>query len=463
MSQLNISDFRYRNNNDASGANVYGYNELIAKVRDYLTGDHANELTELLGDSEKDAENTIKRLISEYVLRNKIVCRDIAERKILLDKLFDDMAGIGHIKEFINDGQIEEINCNSWDDVEVVTGDGYRKVAPFSSPQACYDITLKMCRLGGLVINETKPKGDSYITEGIRISAMIPPVIDDARGAAFSIRKQGRRNFTRDEYIANGVATKEELDFLTLCINNGVSIAFCGGTGSGKTTDMGLILSTVPENYRIFVIEDTRELNLLKRVDGETKNRVIHTKTNEYEKNPIEMDELLKISMRFHPDLIVPAEMRDKVALTAVEAGRTGHTIVTSLHANSARDGYKRVLTMCMQSGTALSEEMILDNIIEAFPIVVFKRQLKDMSRKMMEIFEAEKVEGKKVIGRTLFEYVIESNYIENGKITKIIGKHKKVKSISSSLAHRLLNGGAGIEDIKIYAEEEWEPLKKEN
>ena len=61
-----------------------------------------------------------------------------------------------------------------------------------------------------------------------------------------------------------GYGTAEELDFLTLCVNNGVSVAIAGATGNGKTADMGYILSCVPPDKRIVTIEDTRELSLAK-------------------------------------------------------------------------------------------------------------------------------------------------------------------------------------------------------
>ena len=57
--------------------------------------------------------------------------------------------------------------------------------------------------------------------------------------------------------------------------------------------------------------------------------------------NPITMDDLLKEALRFHPYAIIPAEMCGSEAMTAVEAGRTGH-VISTLHANSAVDAYNR-------------------------------------------------------------------------------------------------------------------------
>lgn len=193
---------------------------------------------------------------------------------------------------------------------------------------------------------------DSFITQGVRISAIIPPCIDEAVGAVFSIRKQKNNVITKQQLIDWDTATEEELDLLTLCISHGVSIGIAGSTGSGKTTNIGFILRSIPYDKRIYSIEDSRELNLqVKDEKGRILNRVIHTKTRPSQ-NPaqnVSADVLLKKSLRFDPQIIVPAEMRGEEAMTAQEAGRTGHTIITSFHASTALAAYTRILTMCME------------------------------------------------------------------------------------------------------------------
>ena len=217
---------------------------------------------------------------------------------------------------------------------------------------------------------------------------------------------------------------------------------------------MGYILSCVSLDRRIVTIEDTRELSLAQfDENGMMINDVIHLLTKE-EPNPISMLDLLKLSLRLHPQILVPAEMRGKEALTVQEAGRTGHTIVSTLHANSARTAYDRILTMCLEAGTSLSEERLLKNIVEAFPIMLFKMQLPDMSRKYMEIFEAKGVQNGEVIGNTLFKYVVDHyERDESGKITKVVGVHKRLGCISSTLAERLLIGGVPKKEIQRFAE----------
>ena len=181
------------------------------------------------------------------------------------------------------------------------------------------------------------------------------------------------------------------------------------------------------------------------------ENRVVQTVTKDGV-NPVTMDDLLKKSLRFHPDVIIPAEMRGGEALTAVEAGRTGHTIISTLHANSALDAYNRILSMCVSTGVRLSENKLLEFILEAMPLVLFKRQLPDGRRVYDEIFEGLKVENGRIVGKTLYKYEIQENiYDEEGNIVKVIGKHCRKNSMSDALLSRLKYGGASNEMLEAF------------
>ncbi|GHU94321.1 hypothetical protein FACS1894208_05190 [Clostridia bacterium] len=137
-------------------------------------------------------------------------------------------------------------------------------------------------------------------------------------------------------------------------------------------------------------------------------------------------------------------------ALTVQEAGRTGHTIVSTLHANSARAAYDRILTMCLQAGTKLSEERLLKNIVEAFPIMVFKMRLPDGSRKYVEIFEATGVKDGELLGNTLYQYrVSRHDRDSSGSITKTHDRHIRMGAISEHLTEQLSLCGVDASQLK--------------
>ena len=406
------------------------YEAVLEQVRAAISKDHADTLAQSI--TEKSAAEAVKRLIAEYVTIHQLRVDGLTAHT-LAERLYGDMAGFGFLDKYIADPDIEEINGNSWRDIEIVTGSGWRKISDrFLSPQHAEDTLRKMVRLGGLVLDGTNPIVDSYITQGIRISAMIPPVTDRRSGAVFSIRRQRMAKVTKQQLVEWRTATPEMLNFLTLCVNHGVSVGFAGKTGSGKTTDIAFLLNAADKNNRIYTIEETRELDLFSEDEqGNAQNRVIHTciRPSDMENADVDMNDLLRKAMRFSPDIIVVAEMRGAEAMTAQEAARTGHVVVTSLHANSARKAYGRILSMCQMSGTNISTNILMGFVAEAFPVMVFKKQMPDGTRRIMEIVEATGIRDGTVQARTLFRF---------GE-----GQFVQVGTISDSLTMTLLENGA--------------------
>jgi len=443
---------KQRSDSGENNLEAQDYSDILDKLQRIISKNHSTELAQVLYSEE--AEGKLKNLIVQYLNSERMVAKGIQNISELVDMVYNDMAGMGILSEYLKDSEVEEINVNGYNGIWVLYKDKkVRLPVTFGSPEACSNIAKKMSRFGNVILDGSKPIGDSFISRGIRMSGAIAPCVDPDAGAIASVRKQKPSYITRENLIHWGTATADELDFLTLCVNNGISVAIAGATGSGKTSDMGYILSCVSSDKRIVTIEDTRELMLAQfDENGVMVNDVIHLLTKE-EPNPITMLDLLKLSLRLHPEILVPAEMRGKEALTVQEAGRTGHTIVSTLHANSARTAYERILTMCLEAGTSLSEERLLKNIVEAFPIMLFKMQLPDKSRKYMEIFEATGVKSGEVVGSTLFKYEVDHyEKDEDGRITRIVGNHKQVGYISHALAERLLINGVDIREIRRFA-----------
>lgn len=453
---FNINDLIYKLNaghksNNTDNRKEHTYKEVLDTIRHVISTNHSAELINVMYSDE--GKEKLKNLIVRYLNQNKMSVADCESISDLADKIYEDMAGFGILSKYITDPKVEEININAWNGIEIVYPDGYRILdETFISPDDCTDKIKKMVWLGGSIIDGSNPTVDSFIGEGIRITANIPPIVDKWKGGSASIRKQKKNVITRELMIMTDTATEEELDFLSLCVNNDVSLAIAGPTGSGKTTDLSYLISCLRPEKRIYTIEDTRELDITKiNEKGIMENRVVQTITKDGV-NPITMDDLLKKALRFHPNVIIPAEMRGGEAVTAVESGRTGHTIISTLHANSALDAYNRILSMCVSTGVRLSENKLLEFVLEAMPLVLFKRQLPDGRRVYDEIFEGLRVENGKIVGKTLYKYEIQENiYDEDGKIIKVIGSHCRKNSMSDKLLSRLKYGGASNKMLEPF------------
>jgi pilus assembly protein CpaF len=192
-----------------------------------------------------------------------------------------------------------------------------------------------------MVIDDTMPSVIGYLDKNIRISVDKTPIVDAEVGINASIRIVSQQTVSREKLLAAGSATEEMLDFLNACIRYGVSVCIAGATGSGKTTIMSWLLSRVPYNRRLITLDEgSREFSLVvKDENGKTLNSVVHLLTRPHENPQLNIDQsfLLERILRKHPDIIGVGEMRSaREALAAAEASRTGHTVVTTIHSNSA-------------------------------------------------------------------------------------------------------------------------------
>ena len=260
---------------------------------------------------------------------------------------------------------------------------------------------------------------------------------------AASIRIVNPRNLAKEDFVAGGTATEEMLDFLAACLRYGVSICVAGATSSGKTTVAGWLLSTIPDNKRIFTIEDgSRELQLIREQDGRITNSVIHTQTrdSENERQRIDQIALLDIALRFNPDIICVGEMRGPEANAAQEAARVGVAVLTTIHSNSSEGTYRRMVSLCKRA-VDTPDDTLMQYVTEAYPIVVYCRQLENKQRRITNISECEILpDGTRKL-RKLYEYNITANRREGDRFI-VEGQHEKVDELSVGLQKRFIENG---------------------
>ncbi len=391
----------------------------------------------------------MRYLTEQFLTSNKVYVAGMSIRE-LTTRLYRDMAGYSILEEPLADPNVEEILVNAYNDVEIIDENGRHKYhESFATPEQGRDIARRLVRISGQTIDTAHPIVDAYITTGVRITAFFPPIISDEAGIAFTIRKQHLFNVTRDQLIRWGTANEELLDFISLCLNHGVSVSVAGKTGSGKTTLTSYLLNNLDEKLRIVTIEETREILIVNPTDdaGQKKKSVMSlcTRPSDDPRMNVDMQELVHTSLRLRPDVITMAEMRGAEALDAQEAARTGHTVTSTLHANSAKQTYSRILTMCqMNPGNTLSASILMGLIVEAFPITIFCKQLSANKRCITEVVEAYAACDGVAKTRTLFQY----------EKTKDGDSWKRVGAISPHIAELMLSNGADEKQVSYFSRE---------
>jgi len=194
----------------------------------------------------------------------------------------------------------------------------------------------------GKKLDDDNPVLTARLPDGSRLAGLIQPLVGPA--PALTIRKFTSRDFTVDDLIERGTLNRELADFLGEQIECGRTMLISGGTGTGKTTLLNVLGQAIPDSDRIFVIEDTGELQIRKPniVAVETQTDTNH--------KPVDFDALLKASLRFRPDRIILGEVRGTEARTLLDSFNTGHAgSLATIHANSAEKALVRFANLVLR------------------------------------------------------------------------------------------------------------------
>jgi pilus assembly protein CpaF len=147
------------------------------------------------------------------------------------------------------------------------------------------------------------------------------------------------------DLVDRKMLTEDQACILAGAVERGDNLLISGGTGSGKTTLLNVLANYIPEEDRILILEDTAELYI-------GKPHVISAEAQlDTHKSPISFADLLKAALRHRPDRIIVGEIRGAEARVFLDALNTGHRgSLTTIHANGAEDGIRRLAHLAMRS-----------------------------------------------------------------------------------------------------------------
>jgi len=189
-------------------------------------------------------------------------------------------------------------------------------------------------------------------------------------GFSMAIRLFNEREFTIDDYMLSEKDKKDIID----AVQNHKTLLISGGTGSGKTSFMNVILQYVPKEERVLTLEDVRELKV------PLHNWVALTfSSGEKKDNAPDINALLNAALRMRPDRILLGEIRKENAFTFCSAINTGHEgSMATIHANNPATALDAVINRVLLNGdTAESALGVLRRqlIADIYGVVKLKRE----------------------------------------------------------------------------------------
>src|SRR6185369_3071475 len=303
-----------------------------------------------LGDLEGDTLRREIRLVVEHLCDTENPLLNRAERERLIEEVLDETFGFGPLEILLKDPGVSDIMINGPKKVFVERkGRLERSEVVFRDNQHLLQIIDRIVSKMGRRIDETTPMCDARLPDGSRLNAIIPPLALD--GPSLSIRRFGAKPIGLEDLLKFGAFTPEMVMLLEGAIKARLNMIISGGTGSGKTTLLNTLSSFIPHDQRVITIEDAAELQL-------QQEHVLRLETRPASiegKGQVTATDLVRNALRMRPDRIIIGECRGPETLDMLQAMNTGHEgSLTTIHANSPRDGVARIETMIMMGGIDL-------------------------------------------------------------------------------------------------------------
>ncbi|MBI3563751.1 MAG: CpaF family protein [Elusimicrobia bacterium] len=234
-----------------------------------------------------------------------------------------------------------------------------------------------------------RPYADLAAADGSRVHVIAPPLV---KGLTVTVRKRPQRRPTLKELFEAGTLSAGAARFLDYCVQQKQNILIVGGTSSGKTTLLAALMARLKPAERILVLEDTPELTL-----PPTHAHALFLRTRLRDSaglSDVTLRELVINTLRMRPDRVIVGETRGPEAADMLQAMNVGQDgLMTTLHANSAREAIARLETLVLQAGIDMPLKAIRQNIVSAVDFVVFLARLADGSRRVVQIAEVTGIE----------------------------------------------------------------------
>lgn len=385
--------------------------------------------------TEAELREEISQIATESLTERGIVLnRD--ERRLMMTDLYDEVKGLGPLEALLKDETVSDILVNGPHQIFVErSGKLQLSDITFKDEKHLMRIIDKIVSAVGRRVDELNPYVDARLMDGSRFNAMVPPIAID--GSLVSIRKFKKDKLGIDDLVNFGAFTEEMAVYLQAAVATRLNIIVSGGTGSGKTTTLNALSSFIDDSERILTIEDTAELQLQQSHVGRMESRP----PNVEGKGAVTPRDCLKNALRMRPDRIIVGETRGEEVIDMLQAMNTGHDgSMTTIHANSARDGVARLENMIAMAGIEMPLKAVRSQIASAVNLIVQASRLQDGSRRMTSITEITGMEGDVISMQEIFRYQRVGLTPDN----KIIG-HFTATGVRSAFSERFRMWGYDI------------------
>ena len=214
-------------------------------------------------------------------------------------------------------------------------------------------IVSKLLASVGASADEGHPIVQTQILDGsARLGVVLPPIADRID---VTIRRYLAKRETFDELIGWEAISPAAASLLAASLRTPTGVIVTGQPGSGKTTLVNALLRSAQPSLRVIVCEDTPELSADHLHAARWRTRAAGPDGT----GEVSLRHLVRVSLGMRPDLIAVGEVRGEEAYELTRAGNAGCGMLSTIHANSARQGLQALVSTASMAGPNVSPNQI--------------------------------------------------------------------------------------------------------
>lgn len=287
----------------------------------------------------------------------------------VVEELRRTSMGAGRLEPLLGIDGVTDVLVNGPDAVYIDRGRGLETTdVRFTGEEELRSLAVRLAAGVGRRLDDGCPWVDARLPDGTRFHAVLDVLARP--GTCLSLRVPARRRLSLDDWVAGGGMTPGCARILTEVLDRRLAFLVTGGTGTGKTTLLSSLLSRLPGEQRVVVVEDSRELTL----DHPHWVSLEARAANSEGRGEVSLTQLVRQSLRMRPDRVVLGEVRGAELRDLLMALNTGHEGgCGTVHANGVAEVTARLEALAALGG--LSRDAARAQIAAALDVVVHLRR----------------------------------------------------------------------------------------
>jgi pilus assembly protein CpaF len=307
---------------------------------------------------------------------------------------------MGPLVTYYDDPSVTEIMINGPDDIFIDGKEGVVKLdQKMRDPAALKALARVILQFSGKRLDPLNLSLEARTPNKARVHIVQEPAA--RAGISIAIRQFASNPPTLEMLEESGSLSPEATTYLRSQVLGHRNMIISGGTGTGKTTLLGILTRMMDPTERILTIEDVAELDLRMPHVVQLESQLPDAKG----RGGITIRDLFRAALRMRPDRIIVGECRGGEALDMIQAMNSGHAgSLSTVHADDPSRALSRLETLCLMSEVEVPLVAVRRQIIEAIDVVVQIQRIggRRLVMEIAEVLEDHEGTGKYAM-RTLF------------------------------------------------------------